>query len=207
MPDISNNPGAVIHLSLFFYRLGVRYLSWLVFFLCAAQPISFASAKITLRLYIADDSTAVTQFAAVLYNAGGVKQDSLISSNSNKITFSNIPTGIEERNKSTPNLSGLQQNYPNPFNPSTRIRFALPKSGNIDFKIFDLLAREIASYSNHLNAGEHELEWSPNEAAGVYFYMIKGGDFSQVKKMVLVDGVHGSKPAEVEFKLQWQLSL
>ncbi|MFI5237489.1 MAG: WD40/YVTN/BNR-like repeat-containing protein, partial [Ignavibacteriales bacterium] len=43
-----------------------------------------------------------------------------------------------------PNEIVLEQNYPNPFNPSTKIKFALTETQNVELKVYDILGNEIA---------------------------------------------------------------
>ncbi|MBD3168561.1 MAG: T9SS type A sorting domain-containing protein, partial [candidate division Zixibacteria bacterium] len=39
----------------------------------------------------------------------------------------------------------------------------------------------------HVDAGNHTVNWDASTySSGVYFYSLKAGDFSQVKKMMLV---------------------
>ncbi len=87
-----------------------------------------------------------------------------------------------------PNFYALQQNYPNPFNPATKISYALPKTGNVTLKVYDILGREVATLVNEVKqAGIYTVDFNAsNLASGVYFYRILSGDFTAVKKMVLV---------------------
>jgi len=93
---------------------------------------------------------------------------------------------IEEA--SLPREYQLEQNYPNPFNPSTVIRYALPKSGFVTLKVYDLLGNEIASLVREPKpAGEYEVQWhSAGAPSGVYVYRLQVGDFVETKKLVLV---------------------
>ena len=92
------------------------------------------------------------------------------------------------------NLEGLPmeyslgQNYPNPFNPTTTIEFALPQSNNVRLIVYDLLGRVVAELVNgELNAGYHKINFNAsNLSSGIYFYSLKTGDFSSVKKLVLL---------------------
>lgn len=97
-------------------------------------------------------------------------------------------TVIACRATDRPSFSYLAQNYPNPFNPSTTIRYALPKSGFVTLKIYDLLGNEIASLVHeHKAAGEHEAQWHPSGApSGVYVYRLRAGEHVETKKLVLV---------------------
>jgi subtilisin-like proprotein convertase family protein len=87
-----------------------------------------------------------------------------------------------------PNYYSLSQNYPNPFNPVTKITYTLPKSGNVELKVYDILGREVATLVNEVKpAGIYDVNFNAsNLASGIYFYRIKAGDFSSIKKMVLV---------------------
>ena len=82
----------------------------------------------------------------------------------------------------------LEQNYPNPFNPSTKIDFSLPKQSVVSLKVFNVLGQEVSTLVNAtLNAGKHQVTFdAKNLATGLYIYRITAGDFTSVKKMLLV---------------------
>ena len=82
----------------------------------------------------------------------------------------------------------LGQNYPNPFNPETTINFSLPKDEFVTLKIYNSLGEEIAVIINSFkNAGSYEIKFDGNELSnGVYFYELKAGSFSSIKKMILL---------------------
>ncbi len=82
----------------------------------------------------------------------------------------------------------LEQNYPNPFNPSTHIRFAIPTSGFVELKIFDLLGKGVATLVNErMVAGAHTAKLDAvGLATGVYLYRLTAGKFSQTMKMVVM---------------------
>ena len=87
-----------------------------------------------------------------------------------------------------PNFYALQQNYPNPFNPATKITYALPKAGNVQLKVYDIIGREVATLVNEVKQpGIYTVDFNAsNLASGIYFYKMQSGDFNAVKKMVLV---------------------
>ena len=87
-----------------------------------------------------------------------------------------------------PNFYSLQQNYPNPFNPATKITYTLPKAGNVQLKVYDILGREVSTLVNEVKQpGVYTVEFNAsNLASGIYFYRILSGNFTAVKKMVLV---------------------
>ncbi len=86
------------------------------------------------------------------------------------------------------NKFALSDNYPNPFNPATSIKFSIPAQGNVVLKVYDNIGREVATLVNqNMEAGEHEAVFDgSNLASGVYFYKLISGEFTDVKKMILV---------------------
>jgi len=91
-------------------------------------------------------------------------------------------------NTAVPVVYSLSQNYPNPFNPTTKINYALPKTGLVTMKIYDVTGREIQTLVNDVKqAGSYTVEFNgANLSSGVYFYKIQSGDFVNVKRMVLI---------------------
>lgn len=101
-------------------------------------------------------------------------------------------TGVEEAAE-IPSDFALEQNYPNPFNPETVIKFSLPESRFISLKIYNILGQEVRTLINReFQAGNHTIVWNGKDnygksaAAGVYFYRIDAGEFTAVKKMILM---------------------
>jgi hypothetical protein len=87
----------------------------------------------------------------------------------------------------------LNNNYPNPFNPTTTISYELPKNSFVNIIIYDVLGREVkVLVSGELVSGFHEIIWDGKDnfgrsvGAGIYFYLVKAGEFRQTKKMVLL---------------------
>lgn len=104
-----------------------------------------------------------------------------------------IPTSVEDNDNNIINAYELQQNYPNPFNPSTQIKFTINKTEKVNLAVYDLLGEKVVTLVNDIKpAGNHTVEWRGknrsgiNVTSGVYFYELKVGDFSAVKKMMLV---------------------
>lgn len=82
----------------------------------------------------------------------------------------------------------LQQNYPNPFNPTTTITFTLAYEMEIKLTVFNSLGEEVAvPFSGSLSEGNHSFNFNANNLnSGIYFYQLSAGEFSQVKKMILM---------------------
>jgi len=72
--------------------------------------------------------------------------------------------------------------------PGNTIEFALPHSGFVTLKIYNILGEEVATLvSEKLNAGRYKYDWNAgNLASGVYFYRLQTGNFNQTKKLILL---------------------
>jgi len=94
--------------------------------------------------------------------------------------------GVEDVN--IPTNFKLFQNYPNPFNPETKIRFELESSKFVKFQVFDALGREVATLINEEKfPGEYEVKFNASHLpSGTYFYVLRAGNFSETKKMILM---------------------
>jgi hypothetical protein len=104
------------------------------------------------------------------------------------VKTNDLLTGNGEIVSQTPTNFNLSQNYPNPFNPTTKISYALPKSGLVTLKVYDILGREAAMLVNeYKNAGNYTVDFSAsNYTSGVYFYKLEVNGISEVKKMLLL---------------------
>ena len=96
-------------------------------------------------------------------------------------------SNIAKVNITLPNQFYLGQNYPNPFNCSTKIRFDLPRSENVQLKIFNINGRLIETLiDSKRKAGTHELNWITHDLpTGIYFCQLKVGDRIDTRKLIL----------------------
>ena len=97
-----------------------------------------------------------------------------------------------------PSETQLLRNYPNPFNPETWIPYHLANDGDVLLSIYDIngaLVRELDL--GHQQAGYYtdrsravywdgRNEWGERVVTGVYFYQLRTGDYSQMRKMVIL---------------------
>ncbi|HRI85608.1 MAG TPA: T9SS type A sorting domain-containing protein [Ignavibacteria bacterium] len=93
-----------------------------------------------------------------------------------------------EVNIGVPSAYKLSQNYPNPFNPATTISYDIPADGKVSLKLFDMSGKEVATLVNEVKtAGYYSVNFNAaNLSSGIYFYELASGNFSSVKKMMLV---------------------
>ena len=110
-----------------------------------------------------------------------------ITANKNLIANFLDITSVEDEG-GIPTKFVLSQNYPNPFNPSTTIRYNLPKEAMVSIKVYDMLGREMKTLiKEYKSAGSYNVEFNAsNLTSGIYFYRLTAGDFTQVKKLVLM---------------------
>ena len=96
--------------------------------------------------------------------------------------------GIRQTGTEIPAKFSMRQNYPNPFNPSTKIMFELPVSSDVVFKVYDVIGREVYKLSeSQKQPGKYVIDFDGSGlSSGVYFYSLTSGNFSQVKKMVIL---------------------
>ncbi len=90
--------------------------------------------------------------------------------------------------EAVPEEYSLGQNFPNPFNPVTAISYQLSASNFVNLSVYDVSGRLVAELVNGMrDAGVHEVTFdASNLASGIYLYRIEAGDFSAVRKMVLM---------------------
>jgi hypothetical protein len=96
--------------------------------------------------------------------------------------------GISNNNNEVPLSYALGQNYPNPFNPATQIEYTIPKQSFVSIKVYNLLGQDVATLVNSVKqAGVHDVTFNASELpSGIYYYRMNAGNYSDVRKMILV---------------------
>ena len=97
-----------------------------------------------------------------------------------------------------PEQTALLQNFPNPFNPDTWIPYQLSDASEVSITIYDATGRIIKSLElGYKSAGIYRTqataahwdgrnETGESVASGVYFALLKAGEYQQIRRMVLV---------------------
>ncbi len=90
-------------------------------------------------------------------------------------------------------VNELKGNYPNPFNPETTISFSLAAKSDVRIDVFNILGQKVKTLvSGQMEAGSHKIVWQGKDqydhqvGSGVYFYKMKTGRYTSVKKMLLI---------------------
>jgi photosystem II stability/assembly factor-like uncharacterized protein len=101
---------------------------------------------------------------------------------------SDINYSEEAEIESIPDKFHLHQNYPNPFNPSTTIRYTVSDQSRVKIILYDALGREIAKLLDEIKEpGSYNVNFDAgNLSGGIYFYRMFTVEFSETKKMVIL---------------------
>ena len=98
----------------------------------------------------------------------------------------------------SPKKTALLPNYPNPFNPETWIPYSLAEEANVQIAIYDTKGAVVRQFDlGHQRAGYYTdraraAYWDGANASGesavsgVYFYQLCAGDYSEVRRMVIL---------------------
>lgn len=135
---------------------------------------------------------------AIMY--AGKDPDDPFGDNFQNLWFDNSTWGTDVEEEMTeeevPAEFSLSANYPNPFNPVTSIQYAVgsrQKPIPTTLKIYNVLGQLVRTLVDEPQAaGTYEVLWNGRDdngaevASGVYLYRLQVGDFSQIRKMVLM---------------------
>ena len=98
-------------------------------------------------------------------------------------------SGINDNQGSgKPESFSLGQNYPNPFNPNTVISYSLPSGSEVKLIVYNTMGKTVKVLVNgYKNAGNYSVNFNAAELpSGSYFYKLEAGQYTQVKKLMLV---------------------
>ena len=150
-------------------------------------------------LFISIDNENIANFTALKFT-GDVKvmltvtDDSLANASDTLTVRVTLTVGVDEGGfTSTPKEFSLLQNYPNPFNSATIIKFQLSEDSHVILKIHNILGQEIKTLINEQKpAGVYYATWNGTDnqgkkaSSGIYFYQIEAGDYTKVKKLIIL---------------------
>jgi len=97
-------------------------------------------------------------------------------------------TGIAETRPLSPDRFVLGQNYPNPFNAFTTIDYSTPFQSAVQMNVYNTAGQKVKTWnSKAVPPGTHTIHLNAEDLpSGVYFYRIRAGETSQLKKMILI---------------------
>ena len=102
-------------------------------------------------------------------------------------------SSVVQATSMVPKTFSLAQNYPNPFNPSTVISYDLPVDSKVVIRLYDILGNEVSTLVNREEAaGSYKITFNAHNtnnkqlSSGIYFYKLEAGNFTSIKKMMLL---------------------
>lgn len=103
------------------------------------------------------------------------------------------PTVVKPLTDQIPVTFKLCQNYPNPFNPVTTIRYELARPCHVLLEIYNMTGQKLTTLvAGDQPAGIFQVIWDGSTSAntraanGMYLYRIQAGNFTSIKKMILL---------------------
>lgn len=126
-------------------------------------------------------------FAMDFITIGNIAFGYIAGTNGAVARYEGTVSSINE-NFHSPTKFILEQNYPNPFNPSTSINYEIPIQSFVTLKIYDLLGNEIVTLVNEIKSvGKYKTIFDATSlASGIYLYEIRAGEYSDIKKLILI---------------------
>ncbi|MEK0338464.1 MAG: T9SS type A sorting domain-containing protein, partial [Nitrosopumilus sp.] len=72
--------------------------------------------------------------------------------------------------------------------PNTTIKYQLPEAGFVNISIYNIVGQLVKTIVNeYKEPGYYTVQWSSNRvASGMYFYRITSGEYSAVKKCLIL---------------------
>jgi hypothetical protein len=160
------------------------------------SPSSFNNKPYFKRIYIGDSSIVsrhdisppLFNISGNIYRIRGVWEQDINGRTALVESYMTDMVGNAGADYGTVNNYFLEQNYPNPFNPETNIRFGIPSDNQVVLKIYDINGKEVETLVNaKLTAGNYSIVFNGSGlSSGVYYCKIISGNFSDVKKIMLV---------------------
>jgi hypothetical protein len=140
------------------------------------------SAGPNFTIYSGGDVTLSAKTIAIL------PRFSIIRGGKLHVIAEGSPVNVTAENQIIPVKFMMLQNYPNPFNPRTIINYELPFTNYVELSIYTIMGQKVATLINERQqAGFHQVEWyASGFASGIYYYMLKAGEFHDVKKMIML---------------------
>lgn len=97
------------------------------------------------------------------------------------------PLGTEDRDFILhPSVFGLLA-FPNPFNSALKIEYTLPRAGNVNLSVFNVLGQKVETLLDaRVESGTHAITWNPDCAGGLYFVALKTESATRTTKVLYI---------------------
>ena len=175
-------------------KISIKTITLLL--LIAPLTVSAQTLMTTVRGTVGDPDGAVADASVsfISHLTGDTATAVTDKSGDYTVQLQLFPSGVE-RDLAPVRHPHLRQNYPNPFNPSTVIPLQLTAPSEATLAVFNMLGQEVTVlFRGTLAAGSHTFRWDGRDQsghgvpAGLYICRLTTPDFSESRKMVLIDG-------------------
>jgi len=104
-------------------------------------------------------------------------------------------TGVAGTPRSTLTVprSSLGKCYPNPFRQITTIKYQISESARVSLRVYNIAGQLVKTLVDEEKLeGNYSVVWDGKDqsgkevSSGIYFYQLKMGEYSEVKKMLLL---------------------
>ncbi len=80
----------------------------------------------------------------------------------------------------------VKQNSPNPFNETSLITYNIPQNGEVEFRLFNMLGKQVYHSIENKNAGVNTIQVDANKfPSGIYMYSVKFDKQVVSKRLVI----------------------
>lgn len=140
--------------------------------------------------WIDNDINASMQARTYYYKVKAVDNSNLISGYSNEVNIDAMPNWDLKDDlveySAIPSEYDLSV-YPNPFNPTTNLKVSVPKEGQANISIYNVLGKKVFEVRDFLNIGHHNFRFDATSlTTGIYLYNLSINGFSKTGKIMLV---------------------
>ena len=106
-----------------------------------------------------------------------------------RTVFEVLPQPVSsEETADVPLEAALMQNYPNPFSGSSMIEYTIPRAGDAEIAVYDLLGRRVHTLVDRFHeAGRHSVTFDAGALpSGAYVYTLKTGPQTLTRRMIVI---------------------
>lgn len=154
-----------------------------------APPGACADDRYQSLAAVVDDTLRILYESS--YAAGSSLQDgTTITLDTMRYYQTPATVGVEEftGSEKAPASFELGASRPNPTGAKTAIKYSLPAAAEVNLSVYNAAGQLVKTLaSGHRAAGVHTANWEVRTVpAGVYFYRLTAGKFTQTRSMVVV---------------------
>jgi len=163
---------------------GIRMWKYCMFYPGAENVVASSGATFENEFVYSDRH----HWLNVLDDESTMETNDVFNYDSNGLNSFPTETAIDSDNVMAPEHFSLSQNYPNPFNPSTVIEYQLPSRQFVELKVYNALGMEVQTLVQQTQdfGNYHVLFDASQLSSGVYFCLLKAGESTQMRKMLLL---------------------